>query len=118
MLRKRHPTLAILTVMVLLGFTVADLTGDLLGAAVCAADADQADPASGATSQSLNSHKGQEDDARPAHIDDCFCCSRCVASAPRFTLRGGLRYLQPVATDAARGISHLSFELYRPPRTS
>ncbi|HEY5564255.1 MAG TPA: hypothetical protein VIL33_01605 [Rhodothermia bacterium] len=61
--------------MLLLSFTLADLTGDMMGAPVCASDAD----ASGGRENDRSSSK-------PDHIDDCFCCSGCVESSARFTL--------------------------------
>ncbi|HXV62828.1 MAG TPA: hypothetical protein VEK15_19170 [Vicinamibacteria bacterium] len=118
MLHKRHPRLASATVALLLGFTLADLTGDLLGAPVCAADTDRANDTPATAAQAMMSMQNAEDDAEAPHIDDCFCCSRCVESSPWFSFDAAPGSVDLMSLDPLRRVSSSPDRLYRPPRTS
>jgi hypothetical protein len=93
--------------MLLLSFTLADLTGDLMGAPVCASDTD--------------ARGGRESDrsgSKPDHIDDCFCCSGCVEDSPPFTLDFALWTVHSMSGEPSRHASIPPAELYRPPKAS
>jgi len=93
--------------MLLLCFTLADLTGDLLGAPVCASDTDTS-----------GGRENERSSAKPDHIDDCFCCSGCVESSPRFTLDSGLWTVHSMTHDQSQHHSFPPAQLYRPPKAS
>lgn len=120
MFRKKHHTLFVWTVMVLLGFTAADLSGDLFGSEVCAADADRHDAAEGAASQRMSRTAGNDEDGNqpPPHVDDCFCCSRCVESSSQFTLDAEFSRVEALTPSRVQKLYHLLSQLYRPPRAS
>jgi hypothetical protein len=118
---KKHRRLALVTVALLLSFTLMDLTGDVFGAPVCAADADtnEENQPSATPHQSPNGPSPNEQrSSKPEHIDDCFCCSGCVESSPRFKLDSGLWTVQPMSPDQFRHRSLPPAEFYRPPKAS
>ncbi|MGH9320110.1 MAG: hypothetical protein ACRD3V_09505 [Vicinamibacteria bacterium] len=104
---KRHRYLTGAALTLLLCFTVADLTGDVMGAPVCASDADAGESG------------GRENDrssSKPNHIDDCFCCSGCVESSPRFTFDSRLWIVHSTSPVQFQHASLPPAELYRPPK--
>lgn len=118
MIQKRHPRLATATVALLLGFTLADLTGDLLGAPVCAADTDRASETPVAAAQAMTSLQNADGDEQTLHIDDCFCCSRCVEGSPWFNFDAEPGSVDLMVLDPLRHVSSSLGRPYRPPRTS
>ena len=117
---KKHRRVALVTAALLLCFTFMDLAGDVFGAAVCAADADTSEKNQpSATPRSSNGSSTDEHrSSKPEHIDDCFCCSGCVESSPRFTVDSGLWAVKSMSPDQTRHYSFPPARLYRPPRAS
>jgi len=105
--------------VLLLSFSVADLTGDLLGAPICAADADEEKkpPLPGAD-QAINVPGDQEEGSKPVHIDDCFCCSRCVDNTISFSFQPNSLPVGQVTGEGLEAVFLLAHRFYRPPRAS
>jgi hypothetical protein len=99
----RHSKVSLAVVVFLLSFTALDLLGDAVSYPFCDSDLEE----SSGSSESAD-----------VHVDDCFCCSRCVDC-------GVSPGLSPVARlawiDSPNPVSFgllLPCELYRPPRLS
>lgn len=106
MARKARLKLAV-TVIALLSLAAVDLVGDVVAYPFCAADL-----------QVSHSLPGDGDTDEPVHIDDCFCCSRCVNYSTPFAF-------EPVGSVISNEFSPplaptllLPHQLYRPPRRS
>ena len=102
----------------LLSFTLVDLAGDLTGAPLCATDAGTEGSSAAPAPPLAAGAAGDEGNANPEHIDDCFCCSGCVEISPLFTFEAALWTVRSMSPDKFRSRSLPPAELYRPPRTS
>ena len=117
MFRSKHSQLATLTVLFLLSFTAADLIGDVVAYPFCESDLEHdAEPS---CAVELSDYDEPERPNRSdIHIDDCFCCSRCVQYSTPFAFAPVSRV---VLNDSAPAVSFsllLPHQLYRPPRLS
>jgi hypothetical protein len=117
MFPARHSKLAKLVVFALLSFTALDLGGDAVAYPFCDSDLERALEVTGSVELAGNHESGGSNSAA-VHIDDCFCCSRCVEFSSSFTFSASGQTIprEPVTTVSSSLV--LAYEFYRPPRLS
>lgn len=117
MSRSHHSMLAVLNVVFLLSFTALDLIGDVVAYPFCAADLEHDSEASCAVELGSNHESGRSTHS-DVHIDDCFCCSRCVHHSTPFAFSPVGQMGLNDSVPAVFSNLLLLEELYRPPRLS
>jgi len=120
MFNQRHKKLASAVVLLLLSFTAVDVLGDVFAYPFCDSDLETV-----VVAPSADSHAELQSDAAPTpaapearHVDDCFCCSRCVESSTPFALIF-VEGVEPLlSAETPRALLSLPQRVFRPPKAS
>ena len=117
---QRHEKLAFAVVLLLLSFTALDILGDVFAYPFCASDLEDeiVAPPSGSCAELHSDTVPPPAAPEAAHVDDCFCCSRCVESSTPFTLIF-VEGVEPLlSAETPRAQLPLPQRLFRPPKAS